>query len=94
LGELMRQLRGKIPAPDAPPGAAEDYDAEEDDDDQPRGPKPGQEETRGREGEERRPVSREEAGWLLDALKLGGERRLPMGSGGEKPPPERKGRTW
>jgi tetratricopeptide (TPR) repeat protein len=94
LGELMRQLRGKIPAPDAPPGAAEDYDAEEDDDDQPRGPKPGQEESRGREGEERRPMSREEAGWLLDALKLGGDRRLPMGQGGEKQSPERKGRTW
>jgi len=94
LGELMRQLRGKIPAPNAPPGAAEDFDAEEDDDDRPRGPRPGEEEARGRDGNEQQQLSPEEAGWLLESLKLNGERRLPMGPGNQEKPKDRKGKTW
>lgn len=92
LGKLMSQMLGKIPAANAPPGS----DGEEDEDDaqRPNGPRQG-EEGRGREGEQRQKLSREEAGWLLDSFKLGGERRLPMGPGGGDPKPkDSKGKNW
>jgi Ca-activated chloride channel family protein len=95
LGEMMKQMRGKIPAPQAPPGAAgEDSDEDEDDSDKPNGPREGQE-GKGREGEEeKRKLSRDEAGWILDAFKLGGEKRLPMGQGDETKPKDKKGKNW
>ena len=68
---------------DAPaPGAAGD---DEEDENQPLGPKPGQEEGPGKEGKEM-PLSREQAGWLLEAYRLDSERRLPMGQGPEAEP--------
>jgi len=93
IGEMMRQLRGKIPAPEAPPGGT-DGDEFEDVDDNPRGPRPGHEEGRGRDGEEMRKLSPEEAGWILESFKLGGDKRLPMGPGEEKKPREQKGKNW
>jgi hypothetical protein len=87
----MKQLRGKIPAPDAPPGGG--GEDEEDEDDSPNGPREGQEEGQSREGRTIK-ISREEAGWILDAFKLGDDRRLPMGQGEEKKPKDRKGKTW
>lgn len=92
LGELMKLLRGKIPGPDAPPGAGGDDD-EEDEEDGRNGPQEGQKEGRGREGQVIR-ISREEAGWILEAFKLGGDRRLPMGQGAEKKPKDQKGKDW
>jgi tetratricopeptide (TPR) repeat protein len=92
LGAMMKELRGKIPAPDAPPGGGEE-DEEEDEEDSPNGPREGQQEGRSREGETIR-ISREEAAWILDAFKLGGDRRLPMGQGEEKKPKDRKGKNW
>jgi len=92
LGALMKELRGKIPAPDAPPGAGED-DEEEDDEEGQKGPQEGQKEGRSREGQTIR-ISREEAGWILEAFKLGGDRRLPMGQGEEKKPKDQKGKDW
>ncbi len=92
IGEMMKQMRGKIPAPDAPPGDAGDED--EDEEDKPNGPREGQQEGKGREGEERRALSRDEAGWILDAFKLGGNKQLPMGQGEEKKPKDKKGRDW
>lgn len=92
LGELMKQLRGKIPAEDAPPGASGDED-EDDEEDGQNGPREGQKEGRTREGQTLL-ISREEAGWILDALKLGGDRRLPMGQGDEKKPQDQKGKDW
>lgn len=92
LGELMKQLRGKIPAPDAPPGEGGEEE-DEDDAENPKGPREGQEEGRGREGEERS-LSREEAGWILDSFKLGGDKRLPMGQGEEGKPKDKKGKNW
>jgi tetratricopeptide (TPR) repeat protein len=91
LGEALKQLKGRIPAPNMPPGAA--GDDEEDDDDQPLGPKPGQEEGPSRDGKEM-PLSPEQAGWLLDAYKLDSERRLPMGQGPAAEPKERSRPTW
>lgn len=92
LGRLMSQLLGKIPAPNAPPG--DDGEEDEDDAERPKGPREGQE-GKGREGEERKKLSAEEAGWLLESFKLGGDRRLPMGQGGEqKKPKDQKGKNW
>ena len=75
LGEKLQQLKGRIPAPDMPPGAAGD---EEEDEDQPNGQRPGEQEGPTKDGQEMR-FSQEEAGWLLEGYKLDSERRLPMG---------------
>jgi tetratricopeptide (TPR) repeat protein len=90
LGEALKKLKGRIPAPDMPPGAAGD---DEEDEDQPLGPKPGQEEGPSREGQEMT-LSPEQAGWLLEAYKLDGERRMPMGEGLPGQPRERSRPTW
>ncbi len=92
LGEMMKDLRGKIPAPDAPPGEAGEED--EDDEDKPNGPREGQIESKGREGEEKRQLSPQESAWILDAFKLGGNKQLPMGQGEEKKPKDKTGKNW
>jgi hypothetical protein len=90
LGEKMKQLKGRIPDQDMPPGAAGEDD---DEDDKPQGPKPDDKEGPTKEGEEI-PLSPELAGWLLDGYKLGGDRRLPMGTDQPTPPRERTKPTW
>ena len=90
LGDLMKQLKGRIPAPDMPPGAAGD---EEEDEDQPLGPKPDQEEGPAKEGKEMA-LSPEQAGWLLEGYKLDTERRLPMGGVEPGQPKDRSRPTW
>ena len=90
LGDKMKQCRGRIPGKDMPPGAAGD---DEEDDDMPMGPKPGQEEGPGREGKEMT-LSQEQAGWLLDGFKLDSERRLPMGQKEQGQPKDRNRPTW
>jgi tetratricopeptide (TPR) repeat protein len=90
LGQKLKDLKGRLPAEDAPPGGAGEDD---EDDDQPKGPQPGQEEGPGKEGEETS-MSPEQAGWLLDGFKLDGERRLPMGQGEEAEPKNRNRPTW
>jgi tetratricopeptide (TPR) repeat protein len=90
LKEKLRQLKGRIPAPDMPPGAAGDEDEEED---TPEGQKQGQKEGTGKEGEQMS-LSPEEAGWLLNGFKLDSEHRLPMGQENNAQPKERSGPTW
>ena len=90
LGQKLKELKGRIPAEDAPPGAAGEDDEDED---QPKGPQPGQQEGPAKEGEETS-MSPEQAGWLLDGFKLDGERRLPMGQGEEAQPKNRNRPTW
>jgi hypothetical protein len=90
LGDKMKQCRGRIPGKDMPPGAAGD---EDEDDDMPMGPKPGQEEGPTREGKEMM-LSQEQAGWVLDGFKLDSERRLPMGQGQQGQPRDRNRPTW
>ena len=90
LGDAMKKLKGRIPAPDMPPGAAGD---DEEDEEQPFGPKPGQEEGPSKDGQEM-PLSPEQAGWLLDAYQLDSERRLPMGQGPAAEPKDRSRPTW
>jgi tetratricopeptide (TPR) repeat protein len=89
LREKMRQLRGKIPEEDMPPGAAGDDEEE----DQPFGPQEGQQEQGGREGEEIT-LTPEQAGWLLEGFKLDKERRLPMGQKETGEPKQRNRPTW
>jgi tetratricopeptide (TPR) repeat protein len=68
LGEKMKQMKGRIPAPDMPPGGAGEDDEEED---FPNGKEPGQkEEGPTKEGGEM-PLSPEQASWLLEAFGSG-----------------------
>jgi tetratricopeptide (TPR) repeat protein len=90
LKEKMKQLRGKIPAPDMPPGAAGDDDEEED---MPKGPQEGDKEGESTQGQEMS-LSPEQAAWLLNGFKLDSEHRLPMGQESTAKPKDRSGRTW
>ena len=90
LGEKLKKLKGRIPDKDAPPGGGGDDD---DDEDQPFGKQPAEKEGASKEGEQMT-FSQEQAGWLLDGYKLGGDRRLPMGEGEPGEPRIRNGRTW
>ena len=89
LGEKMQQLKGQIPEPFAPPGAGED----DEEDDQPKGPREGDQEGPTKDGQEI-PITPEEAGWLLEGFKLDGDRRLPMGPNNQGQPRERNKRNW
>jgi len=89
LGEQLKQLRGQIPAPMMPPGAA----GEDEEEGRPWQPKEGDKEGPSKDGEEIS-LSPEEAGWLLEGFRLDGERRLPMGQGEQGQPKSRAGRNW
>ena len=89
LGEKLKQLKGRIPAPNMPPGASGD----DEDEDQPQGPQPGQQEGPGKEGEEMT-LSPEQAGWLLEGFKLDSDRRLPMSEGQTAKPKDRARPAW
>ncbi|HLH57053.1 MAG TPA: hypothetical protein VKY92_25965 [Verrucomicrobiae bacterium] len=90
LKQKMNQLKGKIPAPDAPPGPGGDDDDEED---MPQGQKQGDKEGSSKEGQEMT-LSPEQAGWLLNGFKLDSEHRLPMGEESTARPKNQSGRTW
>jgi hypothetical protein len=90
LGDKLSQLKGRIPAPDMPPGGAGD---DEEDEDNPLGPKPGDKEGPSKDGKELA-LSPEQAGWLLDGFRLDGDRRLPMGQDGKAEPRDPKKPTW
>jgi tetratricopeptide (TPR) repeat protein len=90
LGEKLKQLKGRIPGGEIPGGGAGDEDEEED---FPFGPQPGQQEGPSKDGREM-PLTPEQAGWLLDGYKLGSDRRLPMAQGTEGQPKDRSRPTW
>jgi len=90
LGEKMKQLKGRIPDENMPPGGPGDDEEEEP---QPEGQK-GKEENPAREGQEMT-LSPEQAGWLLDSFRLDKDRKLPMGDGPREAEPDKKNRpTW
>ncbi len=91
LGDKLKQLKGRIPASDMPPGAAGDED--EEDEDSPLGPELGPQEGPSKEGQEMT-LSREQAGWLLQSFKLDSDRRLPMGGDQPAEPRTRTRPTW
>jgi tetratricopeptide (TPR) repeat protein len=86
LKEKMQALKGKIPAPDMPPGAPGDDDEDED---MPQGPKEGPT----KEGEETA-LSPEQAAWLLEGFQLDSERRLPMGQQTTADPKGKNRKPW
>ena len=91
LGKLLSKLKGQIPAPNAPPGAAGDDDEED--------VKPdslaGQKENASRNGDQMQvPLSPDQAGQILDGLSLDGSRRLPMSDKEGRPPKDKNGRNW
>jgi tetratricopeptide (TPR) repeat protein len=93
LGQAMSKLKGRIPAPDAPPGSG----GEDDEDDQ--GAKPdslaGQKEPEGRQNEQMQfAPSPDRAAEILNGLMLDGTRRLEMSEKEGTPPKDRKGRNW
>jgi len=90
LGQKMKQLKGKIPASQMPPGAAGDDDEDEDN---PFGPKQGEKEGPSKNGEEMK-LTAEQAGWLLEGFKLDSERKLPMGQGQAGQPRDKSKPTW
>jgi tetratricopeptide (TPR) repeat protein len=100
LGKMLSKLKGKIPAPDAPPGGKGDGDEDEDGSGKPDGVKPeslaGKEENAGRDGDEMQvPLSPDQAGQMLDGLPVDGSRRLPMGGDKQSAPAKDKnGRNW
>jgi tetratricopeptide (TPR) repeat protein len=95
LNGLLKQLKGLIPAPNAPPGAAgEDGDEGEDGD----RPLPeslsGLKESASGGGQEMDlKISPEEAGQLLNNIQPDGK-QLPMGQGEPGTPKNRSGRIW
>jgi len=88
LSEKLQQLKGRIPDGQRPGDTGEGED-----EDFPFGPQPGQQEGPSREGEEM-PMSPDQAAWLLDGFKLGGDRRLPMFQGEPGRPKDRSRPTW
>lgn len=90
LNELMKQLRGRIPKDMMPPGAPgdEEMDALME---AMRGLKEAPSQT-GDEMELR--LSPEEAGQLLDGIRLNGNRPLPTDQFQSGQPHDRSGRTW
>jgi hypothetical protein len=68
LGDKMKQMKGRIPAPDMPPGGSGE---EEEEEDFPNGKEPGpKEEGPTKEGGEI-PLTPEQASWLLEAFGSG-----------------------
>ena len=91
LGKLLSNLKGQIPAPNAPPGSAGD---DEDEDVQPDS-LAGQKENPSRSGDQMpMTLSPDLAGQILDGLSLDGTRRLPMGDKQSSPPKDKNGRNW
>ena len=91
LKEKLKQLKGRIPAPDMPPGEAGDDD---EDQDVPNGQQQGQKEVTTKPHGEEMTLSPEQAGWLLNGFKLDSEHRLPMGQEDTAKPKDKSGRTW
>jgi tetratricopeptide (TPR) repeat protein len=93
LTEKLKQLKGKIPEPLMPPGAAGDDEEDEHGKGRPPEEQTGEKEGPSKEGEEMS-ISPEAAGWLLEGFKLDGERRLPMGQDQQGTPQDRAKRNW
>ncbi len=93
----MKQLKGKIPAQDMPPGAPGGQDDDEGDDGKLPSPESltGQKESdKGGGGQELGlKISPEQAGQIMNSLQPDGK-QLPMSQGEPGTPKNRSGRTW
>lgn len=93
MGDLLSQLKGKMPQLNAPPG--DSGDDEEDEEGMQPDSLAGQKENPSREGEQMTlPLSPDAAGQLLDGLGLNGTRRLSMSDTNTSRPKDKTGRTW
>lgn len=91
LNESLQQLKGRIPAPNMPPGAPGEDGEEEMPMDSLKGLK---EQGQTEEGKEMgMSLSPDEAARLLDGIQSDGK-LLPMGQGDQGKPRDRKGKTW
>jgi tetratricopeptide (TPR) repeat protein len=90
LAQKLKDLKGRIPEPDMPPGAAGE---DEEDEQMPEGQQPNQQEGLTQDGQEIQ-LSPEQAAWLLQGFKLDGERRLPMGQQDTGDPKGPARRPW
>jgi hypothetical protein len=90
LGEKLKQMRGRIPDPMMPPGAAGDDDEDEQN---PKGLQPDQKEGSSHDGQETS-LSPEQAGWLLEGYALDKDRQLPMVQGQPATPRDRSRPDW
>jgi len=93
LGKMLAKLKGRIPAPNAPPGPG----GEDDDEDQGMTPEAltGQKEGPSRAGDQMPPqLSPDQAGQILNGLSLDGTRRLEMSDKEGTPTQNRTGRNW
>ncbi len=94
LDGQLKQLKGKMPGGQLPPGAPGD---EEDEDEQsPFGKQPGEEPGKKKDEKKETGLTPEQAAWLLEGYKLDSERRLPMTitEGKEAKPNDRSRPTW
>ena len=89
LGNKLKQLKGRIPGSQMPPGAGQD----DEDEDALAGLPPGQKEAPSKQGKEMS-LSPEQAAWLLEGFRLDGERKLPMGQSAAAEPQDRSRKTW
>ena len=92
LKEKMKKLKEMMPEQQKQqcenPG-----EEEEDEEGKPRLPKEGEKEGPSKDGHEI-PLSPEEAGRMLEAMRLDGNRKLPIGVGDSTPPKGRTGKQW
>ncbi len=92
LKEKMKKLKEMMPEQQKQqcdnPG-----EEEEDEEGKPRLPKEGEKEGPSKDGHEI-PLSPEEAGRMLEAMRLDGNRKLPLGAGDSTPPKGRTGKQW
>ncbi len=90
LKERMQALKKRMPE-----GMQKDEDGDDDEeeDEPPKEPKAGTQEKENKEGHEMA-LTWEEAVRLLDALRLDGNRKLPMGDKETGNPKDRKGKEW
>ena len=94
LDGQMKQLKGKMPGGELPPGAPGDDD--EEDEQSPFGKQPGEEAGQKKDEKKETGLTPEQAAWLLEGYKLDSERRLPMTitEGKETKPNDRSRPTW
>ena len=92
LKEKMKKLKELMPEQQKKqcenPG-----DEDEDEEGKPRLPKEGEKEGPSKDGHEI-PLTPEEAGRMLEAMRLDGNRKLPVGAGDSTPPKGRTGKQW
>ena len=91
LKEKMAQMKDLLP--ESRKQECQGDDEEDEDADKPKEPKEGQQEAKPRDGREMW-LTPEEARRLLEAMKLDGNRKLPMGFDEAQKPRDRGGRVW